>query len=156
MSDYRTIGPKEGRCNLCGSIGPLTEDHVPPKGCVAPRPAIIANILDRRNRRDRELPGIKAKHGVVFRTLCSKCNSERLGAEFDPELASMSNQVVTLIDIPLYIPSASVIRVRPQRVARAVLGHLMAVGLDRYDGGEMTQGVREYILETSAPNFRRE
>lgn len=25
-------GPKVGRCNICGEVGPLTEDHVPPKG----------------------------------------------------------------------------------------------------------------------------
>jgi len=31
MRRLQTRGPKEGKCNICGSFGPLTEDHVPPK-----------------------------------------------------------------------------------------------------------------------------
>lgn len=144
---YRTMGPKVGRCNICGALGNLTEDHVPPKGCVTPRPVIIGNILDRTRAMAATLRGIKAQHGVIFRTLCESCNSDVLGTRYDPDLISMSEQVAALIDFPLYIPSSSTIRIRPQRVARSVLGHLMAVGLDRYDGGEMASGLRDCILD---------
>jgi hypothetical protein len=146
MIGYRTVGAKEGRCNICGVYGPLTEDHVPPKGCVPPKPAMIGHITSRQRARSREIKGTKVNHGVVYRTLCASCNNVVLGQEYDPELISMSAQVATLIDIPLYIPSTSTVRVRPQRIARAVLGHLLAIGIDRFAAGEMGEASQKYVL----------
>ncbi|MHC5916853.1 MAG: hypothetical protein ACYTXE_39100 [Nostoc sp.] len=32
MNKARTKGSKIGKCNICGTHGKLTDDHVPPKG----------------------------------------------------------------------------------------------------------------------------
>jgi hypothetical protein len=153
MDLYKSVGPKSGACNICGNIGPLTDDHVPPRGCATPRPTYLRSIVARSPRRNKNFAkgATKAPNGTIFRTLCSRCNNELLGKHCDPDLISMTQQVAALFESPLYLPATSIIRIRPQRVARSVLGHLSAIGIDRSAGGELTDALRSYLLDTNAP-----
>lgn len=147
---YVTKAGKQGRCNLCGSFGPLTEDHVPPKCCVPAKPARYAGVLQRDQRNKRLFKGTPVQNGFSYRTLCSTCNNTVLGGNNDNALGEMAQQVRHLIEMPFYIPAASTIRIKPQRVARSVLGHLMAIGIDRYDCGPVGEAIRNFVLGKQA------
>ena len=83
-------GHKTGPCNICGTRGQLTWDHVPPKGGVDLQlveieraTAVFTSSLG------MEKPEI-SQNGLKFRTLCATCNNKRLGAKFDPALNSLA------------------------------------------------------------------
>ena len=151
-----TRGPKQGYCVICGKWGNLSRDHVPPKGC--------NNLSDAEIRflhppQDTAHQRVTSQGGVTFRTLCGDCNSGRLGAEYDPALINLSNEITQLslsargrsIALPQTIPCL----IRPQRIARAIVGHVIAV----LSVNEVSEGLksnpiidvmREYFLEPNA------
>ena len=154
---YVTKAGKQGRCNLCGSFGLLTEDHVPPKCCVPAKPARYASVLQRDQRNKRQFKGTLVQNGLSYRTLCSTCNNTVLGGSNDNALGEMARQVRHLIEMPLFIPATSTIRIKPQRVARSVLGHLMAIGVDRFECGLVGEAIRKFVLgqqASPAPQMR--
>ena len=68
-----------GKCSVCGSVGRLTFEHVPPKAAFNDHPRLFSNILDfvedsevgdpRRARRHKQPRGVGAE------TLCDRCNN---------------------------------------------------------------------------------
>jgi len=150
MPLLETRGPKSGICNICGSAGPLTEDHTPPKGYAPAVPVQFSHIAERLSS-ERRPKFQKAPDGVKYRSLCARCNNELLGAGYDPALIDMASQVTGLLTSSLLLPRAMIVRIKPQRVARAVLGHIAAQGVLRYDKGPSTIPLRDYILDPSLP-----
>lgn len=150
MPILQTRGPKTGPCNICGTLGPLTEDHTPPKGYAPGVPLQISHIAERLGS-ERATRHAKAPDGVKFRSLCHRCNSDLLGTQYDPSLIDMAKQVVGLISSELLLPATISVRVKPQLVARSVLGHMAAQGIDRYEKGEITEPLRDYILDPTLP-----
>lgn len=144
-----TRGPKRGRCNICGDIGPLTDDHTPPKGCVHPTAMTLQHVT---NRLAAE-PAIttKANDGVKYRTLCARCNNELLGGRYDPALIDFVNRVAGLLTTDLALPSRMTIPAKPGRIVRAVWGHLAAVGVDRYLKGPDTEALRDFFFDETMP-----
>lgn len=114
--------------------------------------------MELRNLRDRissggekwELPR-RFQAGVSFRSLCRRCNTELLGAAYDPALGEFSAQVRALANSPLALPASVDVMIRPQPVMRSVLGHLAAQGVDRYQKGPYTEPIRDYLLDPSLP-----
>ncbi len=143
MPVLNVIGPKSGRCNICGAVGPLTEDHIPPK-------ALAQNIALRLNHLVSELgaekapPGTKMPDGIKFRSLCQRCNGVVL-SRYDKALVAMADQVTAMLRTPILLDGSQTVRVKPQLVARAVLGHLCALGINRYNEGD-PQKFGEYVL----------
>lgn len=75
-----------GHCVICGVFGPLTKDHVPPKGCSVITNSVLSR-LTMATEGDRLVDKtIHIQGGLKFKTICSDCNNARLGAQFDPEL----------------------------------------------------------------------
>ncbi len=153
MTQIRTIGPKTGTCNICG-IGPqkLTDDHTPPKGCVRPTQMLLRHVTQVLTVPPEELHQqrfVKALNGVVYRTLCSHCNNTMLGTRYDPALVQFCADIVQAMKAPPLTPLE--IRCFPQKVMRAALGHLWAVGLERSSVGNNTQALRDYFFNPDAP-----
>lgn len=144
-----TRGPRHGTCNICGRVGKLTEDHTPPKGCVRPIAMELRHVTHRLAA-ERAIAA-KANDGVKYRTLCARCNSERLGGRYDPALIDFVNSVRHLLLSNLYLPSPMVIPAKPCLIVRAVWGHLAAVGVDRYLKGPGTEALRDFFLDESLP-----
>jgi len=154
----RTLGPRMGCCNICGELGPLTEDHVPPKGTVGISKRDLLRVVEFLNAKEA-----KARHlqdGVKFRTICSRCNNQVLGSRYDPELRSLCDKVALplrlKLDRGLTIPRQQKIVTRPQMVARAVIGHLLAAQLrDDMNSPPLKapfpHAMREYVLDPVAP-----
>lgn len=148
-----------GRCLCCGTVGPLSEDHVPPKQVVPERAIEYDHLFPSAG--DRE-PLQKPRRGFKspsFPSLCTGCNSVRLGQRFDPELGRLASQLLRWTTsaqrFGLILPSTFYALVRPQRIARAVVGHLLAAEersdrLAPLSEGTGTAALRDYFLDEAA------
>lgn len=146
---YSTRGKRLGPCNICGSIGELTNDHIPPKGC--PRVSTVRMHQLFRVLIDGSVPhsGRQAQGGVKYRTLCRDCNSKRLGVEYDPDLIRLAHDVdrfLSALNVGILLPSHTLVRTRPQRVLRAVIGHILAAAVERPADGDWDRKLVEYFM----------
>ena len=122
-------GPSQGYCQICGLYGPLTEDHVPPRGASLLSSVEIRTLHQALDVSSADKPAY-SQNGVKFRTICSHCNNVKLGAKYDPDLVSLCNEVSTylraVVETGLYVGQKKKFLTKPQRVAKAVVGHLLA------------------------------
>lgn len=141
---------RSGACNICSAQGLLTWDHVPPKGGVELQPVEI----DRAAAAFVSSLAIEkpetSQNGLKYRTLCAKCNNERLGAKFDPALNELAMAVGRFLRTPLSLPAVLHVEARPNAVARSVLGHLLAARLSP-EPGLFDPEVSELILDEAKP-----
>ncbi len=149
MPIKQTRGPQVGRCSICGEVGPLTVDHCPPKGWAPRVPLRVSEVMapyrDGSNFRYQ-----KFNNGVQFRSLCEHCNRDILGTRYDPELIFLVEKVTALTASVLHIPALQHVRIRPQRIMRSVIGHLCSQGVDRFNKGELTDVLKNYLTDPSA------
>jgi len=150
-------GPEKGYCTICGVSGKLSRDHVPPKKCNNLNDVEISALLPSE---EYSKIGTTSQGGTHFRTLCSKCNSERLGLEYDPALIGFSNEITALAigakERQIHLPQYVYPIIKPQRVARSVIGHVLAAAaIEEIKTGPLTSpmsdAMREYFLDSSAP-----
>lgn len=155
MKRVATRGSKKGMCNICGTFCTLTEDHVPPKGSIAPQKMGIKSLAQTVDPIDPKVVRL-SQNGVKFRSLCPSCNNHRLGKKFDPALNSFSQSVARIIRncSHLSLPSRVEVSLQPQRVVRSIIGHLLAAEI-REDMSSapvsepMRDLMRHYFLDTS-------
>lgn len=147
----QTRGPLIGECNICGEHRKLTEDHTPPKGCYKPKPVELFPITAHLSAEPPKRPGRVSQNGVKYRTLCGRCNNTLLGIEYDPEFIKFVNGIGLALRTRLALPRALIYRIKPQRIMRALLGHMSAQGVGRYMKGELTEPIRDYILDPNLP-----
>ena len=148
---------KKGVCGICLTAGPLTKDHVPPKGTVTPSTVVIRDFAE--HFAIPKLPGHPGRHSATFRTICHVCNGDRLGTQYDPALKAACRRVDSWLRanrLGLSLPETMRVDVCPQRVARSIVGHLLASGVTpdtlRHEGGPvMVQAMRTYFLAPDAP-----
>lgn len=148
-----TRGPKVGRCNICGQNALLTSDHVPPKGTMRFPRMQLNSLVDALNAE----PGERAKgrffqSGVKFRSLCQRCNRDVIGTLYDPELVEFSNSVSGYLYSQVDLPRIGAFSTRPGILARAVAGHILAIGVEQFPRGEMGDAMADLVLDPSA-NF---
>lgn len=150
-------GPREGYCVICGTHGTLTRDHVPPKKCNNLNNTELEVL---QSRFAKTVRGTISQGGTQFKTLCGKCNNERLGIQYDPSLVDLSNAITSLVlgarrkHIQLQQKIYPIIK--PQRIARAVVGHMLAaVAVEETKSGliksPMSDALRKYFLDQTLP-----
>jgi hypothetical protein len=155
----QTGNPGPGFCAICSDFGKLTKDHAPPKGCVS----IANSTLHRLTMETSDLmlsrQGLHLQGGLRFQTICTKCNSHRLGAMFDPELKVFTDGMrVELIHasqqpvLPQYIQTSANLSL----VARAVIGHILAAHAVsdtkiKLRNLGVSESLRKYFLDPLAP-----
>lgn len=144
-----TRGGKSGTCNICGNVGPLTEDHTPPKGCVRPAAMELQHVTHRLAA--EKAIKTKANDGVKYRTLCARCNNALLGGRYEHALIDFVNRVSALLASDLALPTTMPVAAKPALIVRAVWGHLAAVGVDRYLKGPRTEEFRDFFLDETLP-----
>lgn len=140
----------KGQCNICGEFRKLSQDHTPPKGCGNISAVEIGYITDRLAVNAEKSRRLISQNGVKFHTVCERCNS-LLGYECDCELINFSNALGNCVRSSLDLPPVISISVCPQRIMRSVLGHISAQGIGRYEKGDITEPLRDYILDQHAP-----
>lgn len=144
----QTRGSVVGPCNICGTVGPLTCDHIPPKGVPRVGQATLVEITaflrsERISPENRYFPS-----GVNYRSLCAHCNNTLLGARYDPELIAFTRTIDRATRDRIFLPLE--IGVRPNRLVRSVVGHLVAHGLDLHHSGDFFVDMGRYFLDESA------
>lgn len=148
MNYLQTFGPKVGPCNICGEHSRLTADHVPPKGVNRFPRMRLYKLVDVMGVPDVEKKGGRDfQQGVKFRTLCSRCNGRLLGRLYDPELIRLSNNVSRYLFSVVDRPHATQFETNPGLVARAVLGHILALGVKRAPEGPMAEEAAKLVLD---------
>ncbi|MDE2598132.1 MAG: hypothetical protein KGL40_00765 [Rhodocyclaceae bacterium] len=146
-----TKGPKNGICNICGEESKLTEDHTPPKGCISVTQVELKHIAARVSADATSERRSVSQNGIKYRTLCARCNNGLLGADYDVGLREFVNKIGDYLKSRMHLPPTLNVPGYPQKIVRAVLGHLSAQGVGRYKKGPQTEALREYMLDTSLP-----
>jgi hypothetical protein len=133
---------------LCGTVGSLTCDHIPPKGVPRVGQAELVEVTaylrgERMSRENRYCPS-----GVNYRSICARCNNALLGARYDPELIAFTRAVDQAARDRFFLPIT--LTTRPNRLVRSVVGHLVAHGLELYHSGEFFVDMSRYFLDEKA------
>lgn len=144
---------KNGICSICETAGPLTMDHVPPRGSVTPSRLTIASIIEKYGF--PRVEGHPGRGSASFRTLCRDCNGCLLGAQYDPALMALVKRADSWLrarSLGLSLPKVMTLELTPHRVARSVIGHLLASakvepGMTGRDAPPMQRAMRSYFLD---------
>lgn len=141
---------KLSTCNLCRQKKELSWDHIPPKGGIE-LTGVEMNVLFGMMAEGckEEFRPKESQNGVKYRTICSKCNAF-LGSEYDTILNDFAKSCGRYLKTSLKLPTTVKHKVKPQRLLKAILGHLVAAKID-IDDTEFDQTAREYVLNIHAP-----
>jgi len=152
-------GPKEGFCAICRNHAKLTRDHVPPQGCDNAHD-VIMSTYPQFNNNPVKPRGTTGQSGTKFKTICSKCNNVLLGTLYDPSLIHMAQQIVVKAPNSKADwesgPASFEIQIQRQKIARAVIGHLIAANAfhelsSQEEDPPFLKSLRGYLLTPSAP-----
>jgi 5-methylcytosine-specific restriction endonuclease McrA len=113
---------KIGECHLCGLIGKLLFEHVPPKAAFNNRPLVakeIYQILEKGSFENTK--GHIFQKGAGAYTLCEKCNNQT-GKWYGGAYADWTYQGMTILHHTNSVPSLSYpFRIIPLRILRSHL-----------------------------------
>jgi len=138
-----------GVCRICGKYKKLSDDHVPPQGGVKIESVEIKKAFDIFSKQIGENKYFISQNGVKFTTLCECCNS-RLGREFDTTLNLFSKDICKFLNSKLELLGSYSISTKPNKLIRAVLGHLLASNVTD-EISEFDEKVREFLFDETKP-----
>lgn len=107
-------------CNVCLKTTKLTFDHVPPEAALPVSHAKVRPLFARADRPRYSQSGVK------FRTLCGRCNGDRLGGDYDKALLEMCKQARRLHRNAHLIRQLPHVEIDPGKVVRSIFGHMLA------------------------------
>lgn len=118
-----------GYCLICGKSGRLSIDHVPPQGAITITKIEQIHISEVSGYQSAKIKAVHSTNGSKFRTICHKCNSERLGAN-DIEVArvhkELAEKIANHFSAPFNPYSVVSVDIEPIRYARAMIGHILS------------------------------
>lgn len=151
MPLLKTKGPKFGKCNICAKQSKLGEDHVPPKGVIRfPKMQLHEMAASLNAEAAAKQKGRKFQQGVKFRSLCQRCNGEILGGIYDPPLIEFCNEISRYLASQMYLPSKTSFIAKPDRIVRAIFGHLLAIGVEQFPRGDLGDAMAKAVLDPSS------
>lgn len=135
-------------CNICREEKSLSWDHVPPQGGIELSKVEMETVFglmtgNRENQKLRE-----SQNGVKFRTICKECN-ELLGLNYDPTLNDFALSIGKYLSTRIKLPNVVTHKVKPQRLFKSLLGHLVAAKVD-IENTSFDVMARDYILDKGA------
>lgn len=156
----------DGRCRLCGAVGPLTKEHVPPKGSGNSQTSRSHSYGDWLDSTELgEMPGGRPEQGGIFGfTLCGSCNSytgTHYGTAYQ-EWARAADKVLAELPHPLQLDQSVDTLAWPLTVGSKDDGGLSAGAFVRqvlscfctlsgtWDLAERHPEIRRIVLEQSA------
>lgn len=126
-SKHTTI--RTGHCLICGTYGPLSQDHVPPQGSITVTAVEQVHLTEAYDLRAPRLKGVRSPNGSKFRTMCRNCNMTALGqndgeiAEVCKSLTGKINHFFKYANSPISIAHTPV---NALKYARAMVGHILS------------------------------
>ena len=145
MYYVKTKREKEGKCNLCTRVKPLSWDHVPPKGGVELTTMEMENLVYVLTRKKEVKKIRESQNGVKFRTICKECN-EFIGVNYDTVVNDFALSVGRYLKSQLKFPEIVHHETKPVRLMRGILAHFLA-GKSEFDDSLFDQKVRTFIFD---------
>lgn len=147
MRSMAIRGPEIGDCAICQRRGPLTVDHVPPKGAVRISAVEMTDIINRVSADPKARRAQLSQNGVKFRSLCAHCNNVLLGAGYDLDLIAFTAKVSAILRTSIALPQITSIRGRPHFILRSIVGHLLGAGMAMRPSGPFSEAMAAYVLD---------
>ena len=136
------------RCNICGQVSNLTWDHVPPKFCFNNEKVKYNSLLEINEKSPQSKI---SQNGIKYRSICSRCNNDLLGSDYDKEYKKLVDILYKLYITPGEIGQYVEIEgINANKIARAIIGHFLAAR-NEYIDGKLENELREYFLN---PNLK--
>lgn len=154
---FSTRGPNSGFCAICRTHDTLTKDHVPPKGCGNVSDVVIRDVYGSNLSQQRK--ALTSQGGLHFKTICGRCNNTLLGAEYDPALSAVVQEIESYLvrasASRLTLPKMQLFEYQQNRFLRSVLGHLLAANAvndvtKNSPVAPLDAALRSYLLDSSA------
>lgn len=141
---------KHDVCNICSKTADLTWDHIPPKFCNnnSAKEYMVALGINDKQKRQNSFP-FTVQNGIKYRSICSHCNNQILGNETDPVYKLLVDSIVTGIQSKMMLHDNFIIDVQVNRLARSVVGHILAAKNFYDDECIVDMKLRQYILDTT-------
>ena len=139
------------RCNICGCDTQLTDDHVPPKFWNNSKIKYYNQGLGTVKPEERATQSFpwRSSKGIVFHSICEKCNNDLLGNKTDKALKELIDRIKNGLKNIQYSHYLNC-NIQVNRVARAVVGHMLA-SKEYYDDQTITDTVlRDFFLDPRA------
>ena len=121
---------KNGTCNICHGQGPLSWDHVPPKGGIQCTSVQIRSIFSVLTGETRDFKPTYSQNGLKYRTICKPCN-ETIGHKYDSALNEFSLSVGKYLGTSLTLPPTIQHPTKPAALIRSVLAHILAAKIKK-------------------------
>lgn len=134
-------------CNICGMLGHLTWEHVPPKSCGNSDSVVVNRIF----KIDKSKEKLDSQNGIKYRTICDNCNNNILGSKADVAFNKFYEQVKNFIQIAKSVNDKFVINVNLIQVLKCLFGKLLAIDSD-YFTDAVSMSMRKFILENKLDN----
>ena len=116
----------EGKCHICGQLGKLSFEHVPPRAAYNDKSILLAGFkeIQRAEHASLDLDAVKGRvkqRGMGEYTLCGKCNSDT-GAWYGNAYVSWAQQGMEIAKYAAIAPSlAYTFRIYPLRVLKQIV-----------------------------------
>lgn len=134
---------KQDKCNICGKLTDLTWDHVPPKFCFNNQKAKFNSFIEIN---ERHKYSHISQNGIKDRTICSECNNNLLGSDYDKEYKRLVDLLYELYVTPGKLPQYLEIKgIKVNKLARAIVGHFLAARKG-YTDNKLENELRKYFL----------
>jgi hypothetical protein len=138
------------QCWLCGSVEPLTAEHIPPRSAFNDRPVIVQRVSP-----DAIAAGYVAwkdeerqQQGHSLLSLCTKCN-RRGGRSFVPSYKDLAHKVARQVSTRIPLKEIRVTSVRnPQLILRQVLMQFVSANGESFVNAN--PWIREFLLARRA------
>ena len=125
----------------------MSWDHVPPKGGIGKNAVEIRSINQVFTGDADHQQAKESQNGLKLRTICKQCN-ELLGHSYDPTLNEFAITIGNTLKVNFAIPQEMSFETQPNKLVRAILGHLVAAKVD-IEPSLFDEGARDYVLDAT-------
>lgn len=120
---YIKLKRADNVCNICKQTKELSWDHIPPKGGIDLSDMWIQSRTQSYLTDDQPKMTV-SQNGLKYRTICRDCNSGL--ARYDLAFKELLLDVKMIMKSVLILPNPIRISTYPVRIAKCILGHLLA------------------------------
>lgn len=134
-------------CNICEKKASLTWDHVPPQITGNKLSVKIKPLFPQISNQKKAFE--ISQNGLKYKTLCSSCNSQLLGSIYDKEYGNLCKKIKMIFLIKNRRNNIFKFKVEVNKIARSVVGHLLAAKTEYDSNVLIDKELRKYFLNQS-------
>jgi len=146
---------KKGKCRICGKIGPLTYEHVPPRKAFNSNKALVyygRKILEKDSEGfpweiSSRLKGKLLQRGIGAYTLCERCNNNT-GAWYGDAFVDFIHKGYSETNNKKYINNSwatiTLNKIYPLRIIKQIMAMFFSINNPNLSGAH--EEIREFVL----------